>query len=211
MCTHPSNAVRGPFNAWFLSTLDGFINRLLAERKTRLMAGLSGSIVEIGSGVGANLSFLRPGTRLIAVEPNPHMHARLSERAMQCGIHLEIAARSAEDTQLPSDSVDAVISTLVLCTVPDPVATLAEIRRILRPGGRFVFIEHVAAPAASPRRRLQTLLRGPWAYLFEGCTLDRQTAQLIRATGFRSAEIEHYVLRSPFIPVNSQISGVCLA
>jgi ubiquinone/menaquinone biosynthesis C-methylase UbiE len=102
--------------------------------------------------------------------------------------------------------VDAVICTLVLCTVPDPAAALAEVRRILRPGGRFLFIEHVRA---EPRqlRSVQRLVARPWRYVFQGCELDRDTAGLLTAAGFDDLRIDHFRLGGVFVPIWPQICG----
>jgi ubiquinone/menaquinone biosynthesis C-methylase UbiE len=101
-----------------------------------------------------------------------------------------------------------VLSSLVLCSVADPGQVLSEVRRVLRPGGRFVFVEHVAAAEGTPLRRLQRWVRGPWGWCFEGCSCDRDLAALVRAAGFGSVDIDSYRLRSPFLPFNPQIAGV---
>jgi ubiquinone/menaquinone biosynthesis C-methylase UbiE len=92
------------------------------------------------------------------------------------------------------ESVDAVVCTIVLCSVRDLSATLGEIRRVLRPGGRFVFMEHVAAPRGTGLRRVQRLLRPVWQFLADGCTPDRETDAAIRAAGFSHVEIERFRL-----------------
>lgn len=206
-----SNAVRGPLNALFFDTLEGYINGLLSERKSRLFADLPGAIVEIGAGVGANFPYFKTGTHVIAVEPNPHMHRGLRRKAKRSGLPLSILSSGAEAIDLSDNTVDAVVSTLVLCTVDDPARVLSEIRRILRPGGRFIFIEHVAAPSRSWRRHLQNAVHGPWRYLFEGCNTNRDTHATLCAAGFQEIEIEEYVMKSPFLPVNTQIAGVAIA
>lgn len=114
----------------------------------------------------------------------------------------------AESTGLPDDSVDAVVRTLVLCTVADPAAALAEVRRILRPGGRLVLIEHVSATAGTALDKVQRLLRRVWRWVFEGCDLCRPTADLLAASGFTAVELERYRLRSLFVAVNEQVAGV---
>ena len=202
------NPIRGRLNAFFFRMMDGYINRLVGARKQALFAGHPGEIVEIGPGVGANFRYLTPGTRVIALEPNPRMHRSLRAAASRHGVSLDLLARSAEDTRLPDNSVDWVVCTLVLCTVDNPAATLSEIRRILRPGGRFVFVEHVAAPAGSWLRRLQELVRAPWQWLFEGCHTHRDTVGEIQRAGFSRVSVERETLSSPFVPVNVQVSGV---
>jgi SAM-dependent methyltransferase len=139
---HP---VRGPLNALFFTELDGYVDRLLRPHKQRLFRDLPASVLELGSGVGANLRYLPAGSRLVAVEPNPAMHGPLRARAARAGIELDLHPTVAERIDLPDESVDAVISSLVLCTVPDPAGAVSEVLRVLRPGGRYAFLEHVAA------------------------------------------------------------------
>ena len=197
-------------NAKFFESMDSYSHRRLGARKKVLFADLPPAVVELGSGAGASMRYLEPGSRLVAIEPNPHTHDALRRNAARYGIDLEIRDDPAESTGLPSASVDAVISTLVLCTVEDPAASLAEVRRILRPGGRFVFIEHVGS-GSGPIRAVQRLLRRPWRYVFDGCCLDRDTASSIAAAGFADVRIEPFRFGGVFVPVWPQISGVAVA
>src|SRR3954469_23852482 len=153
---------RGPFNAAFFAVMGPYIERHLRPHKRRVFADLPSQVVEIGSGVGANLTYLSPGSSLIAIEPNRHMHARLRAAALWDGVTLDLRERGAEDTGLPDDSADTVISSLVLCSVTDPDAVLAEVRRVLRPGGTFRFAEHVVGRRGTLTRAMQRLLRRPW-------------------------------------------------
>ena len=199
---------RGPFNAAFFSVMGPYIEWNLRRHKRRVFAELPRTVVELGPGVGANLRYLHPGSTLVAIEPNVPMHRRLRAAAERHGVHLELRARLGERTGLPDHSVDSVISSLVLCTVTDPADVLAEIRRILRPGGTFRFVEHVVARSGTPTRVLQRALRRPWAWIFEGCSCERDLAGLVRAAGFARVDIEAYRLHTPFIPFNTQIAGV---
>lgn len=198
------------FNAWFFDAFDRYINYIADRHKQAAFGDIDADVVvELGAGVGANLGHLRAGTRLLAVEPSLRMHDRLRERAYEAGIDLQLIAHGAESLPLADDSCDEVICSLVLCTVADPDQVLAEVRRVLRPGGRFRFVEHVAAPAWSPRRWLQRLIRRPWSWLFEGCTLDRDTAGRIHAAGFADLQIRRERFHhSFFVPVNTTIWGV---
>ncbi len=139
------------------------------------------------------------------------MHRRLQAEADRRGVDLELHDRVAERTGLPDRSVDTVISSLVLCSVTDPAAVLAEVRRILRPGGTYRFVEHVAAPTGTPTRALQRALRRPWAWTFEGCSCERDLEGVIRAAGFASVDIEPYRLHTPFISFNTHIAGTAYA
>ena len=209
--TFEPHPVRGRFNAGFFTAFDHPIDRQSRDRKRKIFSGLPPEVVEVGPGVGANLRYMPPGCRVIAVEPNPYMHGGLHKRAARRGIDLEIHSVPGDAMDLDDQSVDAVISSLLLCTVADPERVVGEIRRILRPGGRYAFLEHVAAPEGTPLRRIQHAVRRPWAWVFEGCSCERDLAAVIRAAGFASVEIDQYCLRSPFLPANTQIAGRAFA
>jgi ubiquinone/menaquinone biosynthesis C-methylase UbiE len=202
---------RGPFNALFFGVMGPYIEWNLRRHKRRVFAELPRTVVELGPGVGANLGYLPRGSTLVAIEPNPHMHRRLRAAAERHGVHLDLRDSVAERTDLPDQSVECLLSSLVLCTVTDPAEVLAEIRRILRPGGTYRFVEHVAARAGTPTRTLQRALRRPWAWTFEGCSCERDLAGPLRAAGFARLDIEPYRLHTPFVPFNTQIAGIAHA
>jgi len=207
----PLHRGRGRFNAAFFRAMAPYLESSLRPHKQRVFAGLPSSVVEIGPGVGPNLPYLPPGATLVGIEPNRYMHDRLQAAATRRGVRLDLRERMAEQTGLPDHSADTVISSLVLCSVTDPEAVLAEIRRILRPGGTFRFVEHVVAPEGTPTRASQRMFRRPWAWTFEGCSCERDLEHAIREAGFASVEVERYRLHSPFLPFNTQIAGVALA
>ena len=128
-------------------------------RKQALLSGLQGDVLEIGPGAGPNLAYFPRGVRWTGLEPNPAMHPYLLEEAQRLGMTIQLRDESADVINAPDDHFDAVVSTLVLCSVPDPHRTLQEIRRVLKPGARFVFIEHVAAPPVPRTPRLQASLK----------------------------------------------------
>ena len=156
----------------------------------------------------------RCGTSRVGADSSPSNRTGASHGALRRSarreIDLEIRVERAESIGLETASVDAVICTLVLCTVEDQSAVLAEVRRILRPGGRFLFIEHVRA-GPGLLRTLQRLLRRPWRFVFDGCCLDRDTAATIADAGFADVRIEPYRFGGLFVPVWPQISGVAVA
>ncbi len=182
--------------------------RAYGARKRALLAGLGPTVVEIGAGAGVNAEYLAPGTRWLAVEPNGFLHADLRRAADRAGPVLDLRTAAAEALPFPDASADAVVATLVLCSVHDPAAALAEARRVLRPGGRFVFIEHVAAPRATLLRRLQHVLRAPWAVVADGCRPDRDTEALIRAAGFTEVSVGRF--RMPLGLVAPHIAGTAV-
>jgi SAM-dependent methyltransferase len=201
------NPVRGRFNSWFLDLLDGYVERRLGDVRREFLGGLDGELAEIGAGNGPTFRHLRPGTVVHAIEPNPYFHKRLAAEARRRGVDLVLHPVSAERIDLPDGSVDAVVSSLVLCTVEDPAAVLAEVRRILRPGGRFVFLEHVAARPGTAVRRVQRAVARPWRWLFEGCHTGRDTLQTIRAAGFTSVDVRDIRMATVFVPIRDQIAG----
>jgi len=205
---HPG---RGRFNSVFFWVMGGYINWHMHTRKSAAFADLPPTVVELGAGVGANMRYLPVDARLIAIEPNPYMHTRLRRAARSRGVDLQIRSVVGERIDLPDASVDAVISSLVLCSVRDPDAVLAEIRRVLRPGGRFSFAEHVAAERGTPTRWTQRIVRRPWAWIFEGCSCERDLAGVIQSAGFTNVDLSRYRIRSPFLPFNTHIAGTAIA
>jgi SAM-dependent methyltransferase len=200
-----SNPVRGRLNAAVLLSAQSYDRLLVGRRKLAMFASLPDTVVEIGPGTGTNFRYYRAGTTVIAIEPNPHMHGSLRKAAKKHRLNLDLRAEGAERTGLPDASTDVVVSTLVLCTVPDQAAALAEIVRVLRPGGRLLFVEHVHAGGLYGA--IQKMSWRPWHWLFEGCDVSRDTAAALDAAGFASLTVEHYRLRSVLLPMNPQISG----
>ena len=184
-------------------------DRAVEPLKRELLAPLRGRVLEIGPGAGANLPYYAAGVTWIGVEPNPYAHDRLRREAERRGLRAELRAGVAERLPVEDASVDAVVSTLVLCTVGDVPGALAEVRRVLRPGGRFVFIEHVAAPPGTRTRRVQRLVKPAWRVLADGCHPDRDTAAAIERAGFARVELRR--LRVPVPVVGPHVAGVAFA
>lgn len=174
-------------------------HRIYGARKRDLFADLEGTVVEIGPGTGVNLPYLPDGIRWIGLEPNPHMHDWLRPKLDDRHIDAELSTASAEQTELDDDSADVVISTLVLCSVPDVSAALQEIRRILKPGGTFRFIEHVAAQPGHWLRYVQKGIRPVWRPVADGCCPDRETGAVINQAGFAEVHYERFDARVPIV------------
>ncbi|MFM1768994.1 MAG: hypothetical protein RJA22_1523 [Verrucomicrobiota bacterium] len=181
---------------------------LTAPFRQRLLAGARGRVLEIGPGAGANFAWLPHDIEWVGLEPNPFLHPVLRRAAADHGIQPTLLTGRAEAIPLPDASVDFVAATLVLCSVPDVARALAEIRRVLRPGGRFVFLEHVAAPAGTPLRRLQNLGTPLTRCLGDGCHLNRETWRTLAQAGFADLAIEH--LRLPLRLNAPHIAGVAV-
>lgn len=155
--------------------------------RAELLAPLTGEVLEIGAGTGNNLAHYPTGvTRLVVTEPELAMMEQLVPRLprVQAGIEVETQVCGVERLPFPDASFDAVVVTLVLCSVPDQRAALAEIHRVLRPGGRLVFLEHVAAVDRPDRLKWQRRAEPVWKRLAGGCCLTRETAEVIAASGF---------------------------
>lgn len=174
--------------------------RMMAEHKRALLDGLDGDVLEIGPGGGPNLAYFAPTVRWVGVEPNPYMHPYLQRAAARRGLTVELRQGTGEDLPADDHSMDAVVCTLVLCSVQDQAQVLAEVRRVLRPGGRFIFLEHVAAPAHSGLRRVQNGVRPLWQLLGDGCRPNRETGDAIRKAGFAALHLERFALPIPLIP-----------
>ena len=198
---------RSRFNAWFLDANEGIMHRMYGAHKQQLLHELSGAVVEIGPGAGANMRYYPRGLNVIAVEPNAAMHERLRLRAAAHGVPLDIRMLRGERMDLPDDSADLVIATLLLCTVEDPAGVVAEIRRILKPGGRYVFLEHVAAEAAGVLRLSQRVLHSPHRWVFEGCRTDRRTWETLGHAGFSRLDCRREQIMSPMFWIAPHIVG----
>jgi ubiquinone/menaquinone biosynthesis C-methylase UbiE len=170
----------------------------LGDMRRALLAEARGRVIEIGAGTGINLDLYGDGIEdLTLVEPDPHMGAKLRDRLADHSGPARLATAPAEALPFPDDTFDAAVATLVLCTVPDPVAAIAELARVLKPGGRLLFIEHVRA--GDPRTaRWQDRLEKPWRFMADGCHCNRDTEANLRASRFRIESVEHGALpKSP--------------
>ncbi len=160
------------------------------DLRRRTLAGLSGTVVEVGAGDGANFS-LYPDevARIVAIESEPFLRERASGHADE---RVELRDAPADALPVGDGEADAVVFTLVLCSVERPQAALAEAQRVLRPGGELRFLEHVHAQGSGAARTMQRALDATvWPRLFGGCHLARDTATAIEESGFALTEIEH--------------------
>ena len=156
-----------------------------------------GTLVEIGMGTGPNMRYYE-GLNVVGVEPNEESHVYAYENATKAGVKsLECVKGFGEALPLPDASVDTVVSTLVMCTVDDVEATLAEVRRVLKPGGAYIFLDHVAAPQGTPLRTMQEVLSPLNRVAYEGCRLTRDPEAAVMAEfGVENCEVNRFVAGS---------------
>lgn len=162
----------------------------LGKRRADLVAHATGVVLEIGAGTGANLTHYHGVERVVAAEPDPAMRARLESRLGRATVPVEVSDAPAEHLKLPDASFDTVVSTLVLCSVADPDATLAELRRVLRPDGQLLVLEHVRGEGR--RARWQDLVTPVWRRIGAGCHPNRDTAAAIERAGFHLEHQERF-------------------
>jgi ubiquinone/menaquinone biosynthesis C-methylase UbiE len=167
----------------------------MRDRRRDLLASASGRAVEIGAGTGANVGLYPEAvTELFFTEPGEAMARRLRDKA---GRQAQVVIAGAGELPFEDASFDTAVSTLVLCTVPEPDAALREIRRVLRPGGRLLFLEHVRSDDPAQARR-QDRLAPVQRCIGHGCNPNRDTAAAIERAGFRVERLEHgHVPKAP--------------
>jgi SAM-dependent methyltransferase len=179
------------FSVFYDRLLRGTEDAGLRRLRQETLAGASGETIDIGAGTGANLGlFPEAVERLVLAEPDPHMTKRLRPKLAESGSNAELVEAPAERLPFEDSSFDTAVFTLVLCTLPDPGAALAEAARVLRPGGKVLFIEHVRAPVGG-LAKWQDRLEVPWSLFADGCRCNRDTVALIEASPLSLEEVEH--------------------
>jgi ubiquinone/menaquinone biosynthesis C-methylase UbiE len=182
---------------------------VFARRRAGLLADLGGQVIDVGAGTGANLPYLRRATRVVAAEPDPAMRSRLTARlaaARVTGRPVEVTDDAAEALHYADASFDAVVCTLVLCTVADPGRALAEARRVLKPGGRLVVLEHVRGRGALAR--WQDRVTPLWSRLAAGCQPNRDIAAAIENAGFVIGRAELFDPFPRWVPARPILEAV---
>lgn len=162
----------------------------LRDMRRDLLAGARGRVLELGAGTGLNLDLYPANvTDLTLTEPDPHMVKQLRKRVSEADRNAEVVAAPAEKLPFEDDSFDTVALTLVLCTVPDPAAALQEVKRVLKPDGQFLFLEHVRSPDPG-LAKWQDRLEKPWRFLGDGCHCNRDTLATLGASPLSVERVE---------------------
>jgi len=180
----------------------------LGARRHELVAGLEGAVLEVGAGTGLNLPHYERATRVVAVEPDPGMAGRLRKRAPEASVPVEIVAGKAESLPFEDGTYDTVVATFVLCSVEDPQTALAEIHRVLRPGGGLVLLEHVRGRGRLARwqDRFTPLHRK----VAGNCHLNRATKDEVAAAGFDVTDLRDVRIPGSHPLVRSGLQGVAI-
>jgi len=179
----------------------------VAERRDQLLAGLTGHVIEVGAGNGLNFVHYPPEvTGVTAVEPEPHLRALAQAKAKEAPVPIEVVDGTADELPADDASFNAAVASLVLCSVPDVPAALAEIRRVLEPGGELRFFEHVRADTPGLARVQRLLDATIWPTVGGGCHAHRDTRTAIEDAGFTIEQLQQ--LRLPTGPTSPHILGI---
>jgi ubiquinone/menaquinone biosynthesis C-methylase UbiE len=182
----------------------------LRDMRREVLSGASGRTVDLGAGTGVNLDLYPDAvTELVMVEPDPHMIKQLRAKAAGRG-GVEILEASAQGLPFADNSFDTAVFTLVLCTVPDPELALREAARVLKPGGKLLFIEHVRADEAG-LAHWQDRLEKPWRFLADGCHCNRDTVAMIESSPLKLERVESGELPKTPPIVRPLVSGSAVA
>lgn len=190
----PDQQVRHPLFARFYSRVSASMEAAgVGQIRAELLAGLAGPVVEVGAGNGLNFRHY-PGTvtSVLAVEPEPHLRGLAEQASASAGVPVKVVDGTAAELPAEDGSADAVVATLMFCSVPDVSAALGEIRRVLRPGGQFVFMEHVRGDSRAcqyVQRFADATIRPA---LMGGCHAYRDPVTAIKSAGFTVARVTKY-------------------
>jgi ubiquinone/menaquinone biosynthesis C-methylase UbiE len=191
--TTTNTTLGGGFAAAYDGLMWPFERMAIGAWRRRLAARARGRVLEIGAGTGGQLRWYSRGLEVVALEPDPEMRSRARRRARAAAAQVRVVQGSAEALPFADGSFDTAVATFCLCTVTDQAAVLAELRRVLVPGGRLLAIEHVHL-SWQPGRLLQSLTAPAWASLAGGCRLDRDTVAAVREAGFDLVEERRHAL-----------------
>jgi len=181
--------LRKRFFAWMLKNGDAYSHKLYGSFKRDLFNNIEGRIVEIGPGTGVNFQYLPTGVEWIGIEPNEAFFDSLKGQAREKQINAQILKGDASHIPVEDSSADVVLSTLVLCSVNHPTKVLGEIKRVLRAGGKLIFIEHVAAPKHTNLRVVQNILNPLNRIAADGCNCNRETWNYLKEAGFSELQM----------------------
>ncbi|MBK4731709.1 methyltransferase domain-containing protein [Oxynema sp. CENA135] len=181
--------------------------RSIGELKRDLLGDLSGTVVEIGPGAGNNLGYYSSEINWVGIEPNPFMHPYLEQQAGRVGLkQARVHLGTAEKLPFEDGQINAVVGTYVLCSVENLSQSLQEILRVLKPGGQFIFVEHIAGQCGTLTRTVQNAIEPAWKKAFDGCNPNRETGNALKQAGFEAVEMFNFSLSIPI--VSPHLAGI---
>lgn len=202
--------VRHPLFSRCFNRLSWLMEREAGAHREKMLAGASGRVVEIGAGNGMNFRHY-PATvdEVVALEPEPFLRARATEAARRAPVPVSVQEAVADRLPLDDGAFDVAVASLVLCTVPDAARALTELRRVLRPGGRLHFYEHIRSDAPG-KARVQTWLdsSGVWPRVAGGCHCARDTLGAMTTAGFDVEHVDRVTLGPSWGVTNPHVLGV---
>ena len=187
------------YDRWVLPSVLDLVMRQhqLAKYRREVVAAASGRVLEVGVGSGLNFPLYGKQVEIVfGIDPSPRLLAIARRRAAAAGIHADLLQGSATAIPLADKTVDTVVMTWTLCSIPDPLTALREMRRVLKPGGKLLFVEHGLSPEPKVER-WQHRLTPVWRHIAGGCHLDRKMDDLIRSTGFDLTELRTEYAQGP--------------
>jgi ubiquinone/menaquinone biosynthesis C-methylase UbiE len=189
----------GVYDDWVLPRVMNLAmgTKAMAEERAKALAAVKGRVLEVGFGSGHNLAHYPAAVeRVVGIDPSGESAKLARKRIARAPFPVEFLPLPGEQIPAPDGSFDSVVSTFTLCTIPDPLAALRQMRRVLAPGGRFFFVEHGRSDDAKVRR-WQDRLNGLQQRFVGGCNLNRPMDQLITAAGFELESLERYYAQGP--------------
>jgi ubiquinone/menaquinone biosynthesis C-methylase UbiE len=200
--------VRHPLFARLCAVMTRNEPAVVREHRRELLNGLSGRVLELGAGAGANFAFYPAQvSQVVAVEPEAYLRAKATEAAASASVRVTVADGTADRVPAEDASVDAAVACLVLCSVPDQSAALAELRRVLRPGGELRFYEHVLSHTPRIARSQRLVDRTFWPRAFGGCHTARDTPTAIANAGFAIERQRRLMVGPRLVPAATHVLG----
>jgi ubiquinone/menaquinone biosynthesis C-methylase UbiE len=204
--------IRHPLFARFFDRLSKSMEREVGPRRDELLAGLSGRVLEVGAGNGINFGhYPRSVQEVVALEPESYLRSKAELAAQAASIEVAVQPGLAEELPFPDASFDAAVASLVLCTVGDQPSALAELRRVLKPGGELRFMEHVRSPKPG-KARVQHFFdaSGIWPWIGGGCHCARDTVSAIRSAGFEVMRVQRIDFAPSWNITNPHMLGAAM-
>nr|XP_022317095.1 methyltransferase-like protein 7A [Crassostrea virginica] len=204
-----SKRINGVVSAYILNRAVPSLNNATKSQKQKLFSELGDQqrtlgrdlkILEIGAGSGANFEFYPPNSTVTCLDPNQYFQGYLEENSEKHGLNVNFLKGYAEKMDaVENDTFDAVTCTLVLCSVRDVKKSLDEVRRVLKPGGKFYFLEHVAAEKSTVTKFFQRCLNPVWRRILGGCQIIKETGKDVESAGFTRTRITPFSGNFPFV------------